>query len=157
MKKIIRLSMVVLGIITFSGCSQKDTANDTSSNSNSDKQVSKKSDQNTTDSAVSIDIISNGNYLVGKDIKPGSYYAVLADIEYGPDDAEEEGYVYVQANTEIDGKADYTAEMLYEVGDRYRFILKDGDQVSFEDNYSPASWKVKLLNESDFRTYMKKQ
>lgn len=161
MKKIISLSMIVLGMIAFSGCGQNDTANNNSSNNNPDEQVSKESNKNTNDSAVSIDIVAPGEYLVGTDIQPGSYYAILTDMQYGDDDSDQRAYVAIHPNkgktTDSSNGSDSNnySTMFRDVGQKHRYILKDGDTVTFSDNWDPKSWEVKLLNESDFRAYTK--
>ncbi|MGX2947164.1 hypothetical protein [Enterococcus alishanensis] len=132
----------------MSGCNSENNQ-DNSSNGNTVNTSEIKND-----SAKSVDITAKGDYLVGTDIQPGSYYAVLTDLKYGPSDSDEEGDVTVLVITDIDGESDKTAKTLKEIGSNRHFILKDGDTVSFYDSSSPKSWEVKLLNESDYRAYM---
>lgn len=149
MKKIISLFVIIASVLLLSGCNSENSQDNSSDNNAVD------TNEINNDSAKSVDITSEGDYLVGTDIQPGSYYAVLTDLEYGTSDSDEDGDVTVLVITDIDGESDKTAKTLKEIGSNRHFILKDGDTVSFYDSSSPKSWEVKLLNESDYQKYLR--
>ncbi|EOH86742.1 hypothetical protein [Enterococcus pallens] len=170
MKKIVIGFYVGLScLFLLSGCSspnnQKEASTDDKTETStfeSDKSSKNLTKEKTNDNAVSTDILAGGDYIVGTDIEPGAYYAVLTDMQYGSDDENQNGYVSIdviseeQTTDSSDGEdVDYSFEMLEEIGEKRRFVLKDGDKVIFSDNWDPISWEVKLLNEKDFRDYMK--
>jgi len=147
--------MVVFCSIVLVGCSNDDKSSEESSTSNTKTsqtpvESSTAESEKTTDSAVSIDIFSTGEYIVGTDIQPGAYYAVLDAIEFADYDSEKNAYITVDV---FDDKDEYISdEMFSSLKSKHRFILKEGQKVVFDDNYSPT-WTMKLLNEEDFKKY----
>ena len=153
MKKILGLFFIITCVLLLSGCnSENNQDNSSNGNTNRTNKVS-------NDSAKSVGITAKGDYLVGTDIMPGSYYAVLSNMEYGSDDEEEKAYVqilvFVPGENKEDEKEIDSSKMLKEIGEKHKFVLQDGDEVTFSDNWDPTSWEVKLLNESDYRAYTK--
>lgn len=148
---------IITCVLLLSGCnSENNQDNSSNGNANRTNEVS-------NDSAKSVDITSEGDYLVGTDIMPGSYYAVLTDIEYGAKYGDK-GAVFIEvtskenkdtSSSEDTSDEDQSFYLLKEIGEKEHIVLKDGDMLNFDGNYSPKSWEVKLLNESDFRAYMK--
>lgn len=163
MKKIVIGFFVGLSsVILLSGCSTPAKNQEETSAFESDNSSMSSTKEKTNDNATSIDILAGGDYLVGTDIEPGGYYAVLTDMQYGSDDEDQSAYVSIYVINEEkatassdDEDVEYSSAMLEEIGERKRFVLKDGDTVTFSDNWDPISWEVKLLNEKDFRAYMK--
>ena len=156
MKKLALVGIVLFSSLALVGCSNDTPSNKDDSSTASSSMVGtteKPSAESTTestetDTAESIDIFAKGDYMVGTDIEPGTYYAVLTEMTYAADDSEKNGYVTISVTGES------TAHDMFEnQGQKKRYILKDGDTVSFDDNYSPT-WTVQLLTEKDFQNYM---
>lgn len=154
MKRIIGLGLVLAFCLALSACSN-DSNNTNNENSSASSTIesssldSSVSSEAKDDAAVSIDIYAPGDYLVGTDIEPGSYYAVLTEMNYSEDDTEQEAYTTISV---VSGE-DSSFDSFSKIGEKKRYILKDGDTVTIDDNYSPT-WTIQLLNETDFRDYM---
>lgn len=158
MRKIMSLGIVLSCVIVMVGCgtngkekveTQKSSTSEINSSLNTDKsENSSKSESTINAQGGSVDIIAKGEYFVGSDIKPGTYYIVLTELNYADDDPEKQAWV----SFDISGKKP-AYEMFFNVGSKKRIVLSDGDTVTFEDNYSPKSWMMRLLNDDDFKKY----
>lgn len=157
-KSVLLLTGVSFMILT--GCSTTDqaktgisTTSDKSSvlseSSTRAKESSNSQTEKSLNTAESIDIFAKGDYIVGTDIEPGTYYAVLTELNYADDDTDKSAYVSMDVSG---GKYDH--EMFKQVGAKKRFTLSDGDTVTLNDNYSPLSWTLKLLDDADFQKYL---
>ncbi|EOI01727.1 hypothetical protein UAY_01135 [Enterococcus moraviensis ATCC BAA-383] len=149
MKKSILLTVGV-SLFLVTGCNaakKEDTSKSSGSKASTEVTSSTKKETQTT--PKSIDIVAKGTYSVGTDINPGSYYFVLTELSHGDKDTDKNAYVTI----EVTGK-DYLFETFYDVNAKQRFKLEEGQEVRFNDNYSPKSWKVSLLTDSDFQKYM---
>lgn len=150
MKKFILLAV---GVSLLAGCSSGGKKENVKTNSSTKETTemtsSSKEESKTKDEPESVEFVAKGDYIVGTDIEPGTYYAVLTELSHGERDTDKNAYVSmnVRGNTR-------KSEMLRDVGAKQRLILKEGDTITFDDNYSPSSWTVSFLNDSDFKKYM---
>lgn len=144
------LLAVGISLLILSGCDSTKKAKTSEPNgSNVSTEMGNSTKEDKQINPISIDILAKGNYTVGTDINPGAYYVVLTELIHGDKDTDKKAYVSI----EVSGK-DYSFETFYNINAKKRFKFKDGDEIKFEDNYSPKSWKVSLLTDSDFQKYM---
>lgn len=149
MKKGVLLTVGV-SLLLLTGCNATKKADNRKSNdSNASTEISSSTKKDTQIKPKSVDILAKGTYTVGTDINPGTYYVVLTELNHGDKDIEKKAYVTI----DISGKK-YSFETFYTVNDKKRFRVENGDEITFNDNYSPKSWKVSLLTDSDFQKLM---
>ncbi|MEI5992869.1 hypothetical protein [Candidatus Enterococcus mansonii] len=149
MKKKVLLT-VGLSILLLAGCnSAKKVETSKSSDSKVSTKISSTAKEESKNEPKSTDILAKGTYVVGTDINPGTYFFVLTELNHGEKDTDKNGYVSI----EVSGQK-YAFETFKDVNAKKRFKLEDGDEVRFDDNYSPKSWTVRLLTDSDFKAYM---
>lgn len=110
-----------------------------------------KTSQTAEETTATVEFFATGEYEVGIDIQPGSYYAVLTDIQYSSDDEEKSAYVslYVQDSEE---KFKDTPNFK-EIGKPYRVKIEVDDTLSILDGYSPSSWTVTFFTSEDYKEY----
>lgn len=167
MKKIISLGLLtILSVSLLGACSGSGNDKSESSNDTTTKQEKE---------PESKDFVAKGEYTVGKDIQPGSYYAVLTEFEYKNEEYKKDnnGYVDIyqispkqestsnkEKNTSTSesqnstDKNEYHSYMLESIGAKQRVNLNSGDIIKLGDNYDPKSWKISFFNETDFKKYM---
>jgi hypothetical protein len=126
------LLLVILGVVTFTlsknaGVSQA-------------KIESKKIIKNArlkANAGETRTLSSTGEYVVGEDIKAGTYTVKLDKIEYSGDEYGDNAYVMLTTN-----KGDY--EQLYK-GDSYHIKLKNNEKIELDDNWQPKSWSLVFI------------
>lgn len=119
-----------------------------SSGSTTTTTTSKKADST---SAKSVDFFAPGTYKVGEDIQPGSYYAVLTDMQFATNDDKHSGYINIEVNSSSNNSKFYEA-FIRDVNKPYRITLKKGDTIVLSDNYSPT-WNVSFFTLEDYKKH----
>lgn len=119
-----------------------------SSDSTTTTTTSKKADPT---SAKSVDFFAPGTYKVGEDIQPGSYYAVLTDMQFATNDDKHSGYINIEVNSSSNNSKFYEA-FIRDVNKPYRITLKKGDTIVLSDNYSPT-WNVSFFTFEDYKKH----
>ena len=177
MKKIISLGIVLICGVVLVGCgnvakNSTEKSNKNESSASKETIVASETKEKTNDNAESTEIFAPGDYIVGEDLKAGSYYAVLTEMETKKDDAENKESIDMkiyeknkdQGKTDDSGIIDndefnYLNSNEFEnVGNKYKVSLKDGQKVTFINGiYEPESFTIKLLTNDDFKEYMSKK
>lgn len=131
-------SILLLASGMLAACSSNTSNNTTSST----QQTSENKD-----TAKTVTILATGDYKVGEDIQPGSYYAVLTKLDRGSS-----------------GKENYISYSLYDSNDKYldggsyfktlgkavKINLKRGNIAKFYDSET-VSWEITLYSSKDFK------
>lgn len=139
----------VLSLVGFALIDSSDSATENSSDhSTTTTTTSKKADST---SAKSVDFFAPGTYKVGEDIQPGSYYAVLTDMQFATNDDKHSGYINIEVNSSSNNSKFYEA-FIRDVNKPYRITLKKGDTIVLSDNYSPT-WNVSFFTSEDYKKH----
>lgn len=138
--KIILLTLTSL--LLFTGCGTKE---ESKTPSNTATVESNKNSEEAKPETVSF--FADGEYQAGVDIKPGSYYAVLTELQTeGPD-----AYVgFTYGN--IDG-GDYDYEQLKIVEKPYKIEVTENTKLKFESWQGASIWNITLFTADDYKEY----
>lgn len=139
----------VMSLVGFALIDSSDSATENSSDhSATTTTTSKKADST---SAKSVDFFAPGTYKVGVDIQPGSYYAVLTDIQFATNDDKHSGYINIEVNSSSNNSKFYES-FIRDVNKPYRITLNKGDTIVLSDNYSPT-WNVSFFTLEDYKKH----
>ncbi|HEM3642797.1 TPA: hypothetical protein U1C36_001961 [Streptococcus suis] len=149
MKKLTKMILLSTALLTILvGCSSKPSKETTAS---SETVETTQSSSEEKEQAETVSFFATGKYKEGTDIKPGSYYIVLTDIEYSSSDSAQNAYVVINVG---DSKGDSKFyEKVEEIGKPYRITIEAGDTIIFDDNYSPSAWNVSFFTDEDYKEY----
>ncbi|MGQ7354811.1 hypothetical protein ACTGXY_08260 [Streptococcus suis] len=149
MKKLTKITLLSTALlIILVGCGSKPSEKTTAS---SETVETTQSSSEEKVQAETVSFFAPGQYKEGTDIKPGSYYIVLTDLEHSSRDTEKNAYVVI---TVADSKGDSKFyETVKETGKPYRITVEAGDTLIFDDNYSPSSWNISFFTDEDYKEY----
>ncbi|MGT2925709.1 hypothetical protein [Streptococcus cuniculipharyngis] len=143
--------MTLAGLLFLSACG---TTTNKSKTSTSETSKTSQSSETTSSEPQSVEFFADGEYEVGTDIQPGSYYAVLTEFESDKDYA----YINFKYGTDFDNQDNYEYEELKKVGKIYKVTLKKGMKLRFNDPYDGvSSWNMTLFTAEDYKEYQKSE
>ncbi|HEM6093296.1 TPA: hypothetical protein U2B92_001037 [Streptococcus suis] len=149
MKKLTKITLLSTALLTILvGCGSKSSEKTTAS---SETVETTQSSSEEKVQAETVSFFAPGQYKEGTDIKPGSYYMVLTDLEHSSSDTEKNAYVAITVADSKGGSKFF--EMVKETGKPYRITVEAGDTLIFDDNYSPSGWNVSFFTDEDYKEY----
>ncbi|MDX4991526.1 hypothetical protein SHY80_02780 [Streptococcus suis] len=151
MKKLTKITLLSTALLTILvGCGGKSSEKTTASSETVETTQSSSSVEKVQ--AETVSFFAPGQYKEGTDIKPGSYYIVLTDLEHSSSDTEKNAYVSVYVK-DSKGETKFSEGFIREIGKPYRITIEEGDILAFGDNYSPSGWNVSFFTDEDFKEY----
>lgn len=147
------IAAITLGVVVVFGFGYFAGGWSSKNGANTEKTHISSSASKETKTTVSktVNFFAPGKYKVGIDIQPGSYYAVLTDIQFASSDDKHSGYINIDV-TNSSKESKFYEGLISDVNKPYRITLKKGDTVILSDNYSPT-WNVSFFTSEDYKEY----
>lgn len=144
---------VALLLLTACG-SSKQQGESTQSDMVQSSQVAEDTQEETVQNNTieTVEFFATGEYEVGIDIEPGSYYIVLTEMNYASSDENQSAYVTTYVYDSIGDRKFYEGP-IREIGKPYRVNLEEEDVIKFDDNYSPSGWTISFFTSEDYKEY----
>lgn len=153
MTKFTKITLLTLtSLLLFAGCGTKE---ESKTPSNTATVESNKNSEEAKPETVSFFV--DGEYEVGIDVKPGSYYVVLT--EFQPEDEYDDVTFIYGKNIDIydDDNSDYKHESLKIIGKPYKITFKEGMKFSFGSDNGISNWNVSFFTADDYKEYQKSE
>lgn len=151
MKHFRKITIMAIVILLFLSACGKTTTKTTTSKADTTK--TSQSSETASSAPKTVEFFAKGEYEVGTDIQPGTYYAVLTKSE----SSKESFYVYLKYGTDLDKYDNYKYEYIKGIGKAYRVTLDKGMKLSFDDYNVASGWNVTLFTAEDYKEYQKSE
>lgn len=148
MTKFTKITLLTLtSLILFTGCGAKESDK---ASSNTATVESKKESEATKTETVSF--FADGEYEVGTDVNPGSYYVVLTDFQ-AENEYADVFFNYGKNIDVYDDNSDYEYESLKIIGKPYKITFKEDMKFQFASDDNISNWNVTFFTAEDYKEY----
>ncbi|HEM3670136.1 TPA: hypothetical protein U1C92_002342 [Streptococcus suis] len=144
MKKLTKITLLSTALLTILvGCSSKSSEKTTASSETVETTQSSK------EKAETVSFFADGEYEVGTDIKPGTYYVVLTELQSNKSEA----YISFSYGENLENWSESENESLKILGKPYKLDLEEGMKLGFVSVYEVSNWNVSFFTDEDYKEY----